>query len=146
MLSLRFAGLLTLIGLSLCEQAAARYMWLERDDRFVALYPRRFGQEHPAVIDKLSQACPGQICGTLSGLAITPLLAAQGECTQQDMADSIIGTSIDPPGQLNTDALHSDAAQQFDDATKANMIALAIEYRQAEKNTPPVRHAVFTLE
>lgn len=72
------------------------------------------------MIDKLSSACPGQVCGTLAGQAITPLLAAQGECTQQDMADSII-----------------DAAQQFDDATKQNMIQLAIEYRQAEKNTPP---------
>ena len=30
-----------------------------------------------------------------------------------------------------------DAAQQFDDATKQNMIALAVEYRQAEKNTSP---------
>ena len=37
-----------------------------------------------------------------------------------------------------------DAAQQFDAATKANMIALAVEYRQAEKNTPPVRATVLT--
>ncbi|EPQ51272.1 hypothetical protein GLOTRDRAFT_81429 [Gloeophyllum trabeum ATCC 11539] len=106
--------------LSLSEPVLGRYRWMERDDRAVLLHPRRFGQEHPAVIDKLSSACPGQVCGTLAGQAITPLLAAQGECTQQDMADSII-----------------DAAQQFDDATKQNMIQLAIEYRQAEKNTPP---------
>ena len=32
----------------------------------------------------------------------------------------------------------ADAAQQFDDTTKANMIALAVEFRQVEKNTPPV--------
>lgn len=73
------------------EQALAREQWLERDGRAVSLYPRRFGQEHPAVIDKLSSACPGQVCGVLAGQAITPLLAAQPECSQQDMADAIIG-------------------------------------------------------
>ncbi|KAG6908689.1 hypothetical protein DXG01_003703 [Tephrocybe rancida] len=98
----------------------ARERWLERDGRAVFLHPRRFGQEHPAVIDKLSAACPGQVCGNLAGQAITPLLAAQPECSQQDMADTII-----------------DASKQFDAATQANMIALAQEYRQAEKNTPP---------
>ncbi|KAL1743196.1 hypothetical protein HDZ31DRAFT_41504 [Schizophyllum fasciatum] len=97
-----------------------RYRWMERDDRAVLLHPRRFGQEHPAVIEKLSSACDGAVCGNLAGQAITPLLAAQGECTQQDMADAII-----------------DASRQFDDATQQNMIALAQEYRQAEKNTPP---------
>ena len=42
--------------------------------------------------------------------------------------------------ELDLTATHSpraDAAQQFDDATKTTMIALAVEYRQAEKNTPP---------
>ncbi|KAL1729146.1 hypothetical protein EV714DRAFT_251787 [Schizophyllum commune] len=97
-----------------------RIRWMERDDRAVLLHPRRFGQEHPAVIEKLSSACDGAVCGNLAGQAITPLLAAQGECTQQDMADAII-----------------DASRQFDDATQQNMIALAQEYRQAEKNTPP---------
>eukprot|EP00753_Platysulcus_tardus_P000690 PLAT10644.1.p1 GENE.PLAT10644.1~~PLAT10644.1.p1 ORF type:complete len:583 (+),score=-11.91 PLAT10644.1:180-1928(+) len=120
MYSKSLAAFVTLSLLSLSEPVLGRYRWMERDDRAVLLHPRRFGQEHPAVIDKLSSACPGQVCGTLAGQAITPLLAAQGECTQQDMADSII-----------------DAAQQFDDATKQNMIQLAIEYRQAEKNTPP---------
>ena len=65
--------------------------WLERDDKPVFLHPRRFGQEHPAVIDKLAQACGNGICATLAGAAITPLLAAQPECSQQDMADKIIG-------------------------------------------------------
>ncbi|KAI0775307.1 hypothetical protein BD413DRAFT_491809 [Trametes elegans] len=120
MFSKSHAALVALAVLSASESAYARIRWMERDDKPVFLHPRRFGQEHPAVIDKLSSACPGEVCGTLSGAAITPLLAAQGECTQQDMADQII-----------------DAAQQFDDATKANMIALAVEYRQAEKNTPP---------
>ncbi|KJA19472.1 hypothetical protein HYPSUDRAFT_56606 [Hypholoma sublateritium FD-334 SS-4] len=102
------------------EQVLGREQWLERGGRAVSLYPRRFGQEHPAVIDKLSSACPGQICGVLAGKAITPLLAAQPECSQQDMADAII-----------------DASKQFDAATAAVMVAAAIEYRQAEKNTPP---------
>lgn len=31
-----------------------------------------------------------------------------------------------------------DASRQFDATTQANMIALAKEYRQAEKNTPLV--------
>lgn len=84
--------LVVLSLLSLSDMSYGRMRWLERDGRSVELYPRRFGQEHPAVIDKLSAACPGQVCGTLSGQAITPLLAAQGECTQQDMADAIIGT------------------------------------------------------
>ncbi|RPD59979.1 hypothetical protein L226DRAFT_462918 [Lentinus tigrinus ALCF2SS1-7] len=114
------ATLVAFYVLASSQQVFGRMRWMERDNRPVWLNPRRFGQEHPAVIDKLSAACPGQVCGTLSGAAITPLLAAQPECSQQDMADQII-----------------DAAQQFDDATKANMIALAVEYRQVEKNTPP---------
>ncbi|KAI0714325.1 hypothetical protein C8T65DRAFT_573597 [Cerioporus squamosus] len=114
------ATLVAFYVLASSQQVFGRMRWMERDNRPVWLNPRRFGQEHPAVIDKLSAACPGEVCGTLSGAAITPLLAAQPECSQQDMADQII-----------------DAAQQFDDATKANMIALAVEYRQAEKNTPP---------
>ncbi|THH33193.1 hypothetical protein EUX98_g980 [Antrodiella citrinella] len=115
-------GLLALLTLS--EEVLARTRWMERDGR--ALYLRRFGEEHPAVIDKLSSACGGGICTTLAGQAITPLLAAQPECSQQDMADQIIAIFV-----------MLDTAQQFDAATKASMIALAQEYRQAEKNTPP---------
>ncbi|KAJ3566298.1 hypothetical protein NP233_g7089 [Leucocoprinus birnbaumii] len=102
------------------EQVLGRERWLERNNRAVYLYPRRFGQEQPAVLQKLRAACPGQVCGNLAGQAVTPLLAAQPECSQQDMADAII-----------------DASRQFDNATQANMIAIAQEYRQAEKNTPP---------
>ena len=86
-------ALTALVLLASSQQAFARMRWMERDNRAVLLNPRRFGQEHPAVIDKLSAACEGQVCGVLAGAAITPLLAAQGECTQQDMADQIIGTS-----------------------------------------------------
>jgi hypothetical protein len=77
---------------ALAAQVLGRERWMERSGRALRFHPRRFGQEHPAVIDKLSAACPGQVCGSLAGGAITPLLAAQGECTQQDFADSIIGT------------------------------------------------------
>lgn len=104
----------------LATQVIGREFLLERDNRPVYLYPRRFGQEQPAVLQKLRDACPGQVCGTLAGQAVSPLLAAQGECTQQDMADAII-----------------DASKQFDAATQANMVAIAVEYRQVEKNTPP---------
>ncbi|KNZ81853.1 hypothetical protein J132_10131 [Termitomyces sp. J132] len=106
--------------LAASQLALARERWPERDGHAVRLHPRRFGQEHPAVIDKISTACPGQVCGNLAGQAITPLLAAQPECSQQDMADTII-----------------DAGKQFDATTQSNMIMLAIEYRQTEKNTPP---------
>jgi len=73
------------------RQVIGREFWLERDNRPVYLYPRRFGQEQPVVLQKLRDACPGQVCGTLAGQAVAPLLAVQGECTQQDMADAIIG-------------------------------------------------------
>ena len=116
----------------------AREKWLERNNRPVYLYPRRFGQEQPAVIKKLGAACPGQVCGGLSGSAITPLLAAQPECSQQDMADDIIGEHVSICPHLLNSPHFPDAAAQFDQATKDAMIQLAIEYRQVEKNTPPV--------
>jgi len=100
--------------------ALGRERWAERDGHAVLLHPRRFGQENPAVISKLSAACSGQVCGVLAGSAISTLLAASPECAQQDKADEII-----------------DASRQFDAATQALMIQLAIEFRQAEKNTPP---------
>ena len=87
------ATLLVLSVLSFSDFALGRERWLERNNRAVLLHPRRFGQEHPAVIDKLGSACPGQVCGNLAGSAISTLLAAAGECTQQDMADQIIGMS-----------------------------------------------------
>ncbi|KAI9439933.1 hypothetical protein H4582DRAFT_1812660 [Lactarius indigo] len=113
-------SLTLLVTLSLSDLTLGRIVWAERDGKAVLLNPRRFGQEHPQVITDLSNACPGQVCGVLAGAAITPLLAAQGECTQQDMADQII-----------------DQSKQFDAATQAKMLALAKEYRQAEKNTVP---------
>jgi hypothetical protein len=120
MLSKYKIGFVSLTIFSASQGVLGRIRWLERDNNAIFLHPRRFGQEHPAVIDQIAAACPGAVCGTLSGQAITPLLAAQPECSQQDFADTII-----------------DAAAQFDDATKQNMIQLAIVYRQAEKNTPP---------
>ncbi|KAF9007074.1 hypothetical protein BDQ17DRAFT_1238240 [Cyathus striatus] len=110
----------TIFSLAGIGQVSARARWLERNNRAVQLHPRRFGREQPPVLDKLRNACPGEVCGTLAGQAVTPLLAAQPECSQQDLADAII-----------------DASKQFDAATQANMIAIAVEYRQTEKNTPP---------
>lgn len=91
MLSKSNIGFIALSVLSASEQVLGRQRWLERDGRPVS--SRSFGNEHPAVIDKLSVACPGEVCGVLAGQAITPLLGAQGECTQQDLADAIIGMS-----------------------------------------------------
>ncbi|KAJ6515494.1 hypothetical protein C8R45DRAFT_1086687 [Mycena sanguinolenta] len=110
---------LSLLSLSV-DPTFARERWLERNDRAIQLHPRRFGQNHPAVLTKLRAACGGGVCGKLAGAAVTPLLAKSGECTQQDMADQII-----------------DASKQFNGTTQQTMIALAIEYRQTEKNTPP---------
>lgn len=138
MLSKSCVTLFVLSVLFFSDFTLGRERWLERNNRAVFLHPRRFGQEHPAVIDKLSQACAGQVCGNLAGQAITPLLAAQPECSQQDMADAIIGESNYINLSASCPHFPIDAAQQFDAATKANMIALAQEYRQAEKNTPPV--------
>jgi len=85
-------GFLVLGALALTSESVfGREQWLERDGRAVYLYPRRFSQEQPAVLQKIRDACPGAVCGTLAGQAVTPLLAAQSECTQQDMADAIIG-------------------------------------------------------
>ncbi|KAF8641349.1 hypothetical protein AX16_010047 [Volvariella volvacea WC 439] len=109
-----------LSALSVTEPVFGRERWLERDNRPVFLHPRRFGQENPGVLQRLGNACNGAVCGTLAGRAVTPLLAAQPECSQQDMADDII-----------------DASRQFDAATQQLMIEIAREYRQAEKNTPP---------
>ncbi|KAJ7498579.1 hypothetical protein FB451DRAFT_3364 [Mycena latifolia] len=120
MLSTSQLSFFALALISVSEPVVGRERWLERGGRAIQLNPRRFGQEHPPVIDKLAAACGGGICATLAGGAITPLLAAQPECSQQDFADKIIQTSL-----------------QFDAATQASMLALAIEYRQAEKNTPP---------
>ncbi|KAJ6579216.1 hypothetical protein DFH09DRAFT_979847 [Mycena vulgaris] len=113
-------GFLALALISASAPVLGREQWLERDGRAIELNPRRFGQNHPAVLAKIRAACGHGICAKLAGAAVTPLLAAQPECTQQDFADKIIDTSL-----------------QFDAATQANMLALAIEYRQVEKNTRP---------
>ncbi|KAJ6539715.1 hypothetical protein B0H19DRAFT_370598 [Mycena capillaripes] len=120
MLSIFQLGVLALALISASEPVLGREVWLERGGRAIELNPRRFGQNHPAVLKKLRAACGGGVCAKLAGAAVTPLLAKQGECTQQDMADQIIDTS-----------------KQFDAATQKNMLAIAIEYRQTEKNTPP---------
>ena len=85
-------GFLSLFALTLTsESALGREKWLERDGAAVYLYPRRLVQGQPAVLQKIRAACTGGVCDTLAGQAVTPLLAEQPECSQQDMADAIIG-------------------------------------------------------
>jgi hypothetical protein len=73
------------------DAAFGRIRWRERDGNPILLHPRRFGQQNPPLINELGSACPGQVCGTLSGSFISTLLANAAECTQQDAADGIIG-------------------------------------------------------
>jgi hypothetical protein len=83
----------TLVALSAIftpDVAFGRSRWPERDGNPV-LYPRRFGQQNPSQITELGSACPGQVCGPLSGSFISTLLANATECSQQDAADGIIG-------------------------------------------------------
>ncbi|PPQ65699.1 hypothetical protein CVT24_012117 [Panaeolus cyanescens] len=101
-------------------QVYGRENILERAGRPVFISRRRFIQHQPNLLQKLSEACPDEVCGALAIEAITPLLAVEPECSQQDMADKII-----------------DASKQFDPDVQAAMIAIAKEYRQLEKNTPP---------
>jgi hypothetical protein len=91
MLSFFQLGFLALALLSAWEPVLGRELWLERDGRAIELNPRRFKQNHPAVLQKLRAACGHGICAKLAGAAVTPLLAKQPECSQQDMADKIIG-------------------------------------------------------
>lgn len=135
------SGFLALLALSATlKQVLGRELWLERDGKVVYLYPRRFGQDHPLALQKIRDACPSAVCGTLAGQAVTPLLAAQPECSQQDMADSIIGECAFSLYRAYSDQLLLDASKSFDATTAAAMVAAAIEYRQAEKNTPPVNN------
>lgn len=93
--------------LSVSEQVLGRERWLERDNKPILLHPRRFGQENPDVLSRLSSACDGGVCATLAGQAISTLLAAAGECTQQDMADQIIGMFlfIEDENEANNDLI-----------------------------------------
>jgi len=88
--------------------------------------PRKISDEnsHPKVIQEIHDlaGCPGEICGTLSGEAVTPLLAGAPECAQQDMADKIITIA---------------KTQLQDQAVRDKLISLAKQYRQAERNTFP---------
>lgn len=85
------AGFILLSLFIATEQVLGRERWFERNNKPVFLHPRRFGQGNPAVLIKLQNACLPEICGNLAGQAVTPLLAEQPECSQQDMADTIIG-------------------------------------------------------
>ncbi|WAR55720.1 hypothetical protein PtB15_6B463 [Puccinia triticina] len=90
------------------------------------LLPRKISDSnsHPQVIQDIHSlaGCPGEVCGTLAGDAVQPLLAGADECAQQDMADKLI-----------------DAAKSKlqDKAVQRKLIELAKIYRQTERNTFP---------
>ncbi|CAH7668602.1 hypothetical protein BY996DRAFT_1379567 [Phakopsora pachyrhizi] len=79
---------------------------------------------HPQVLEALHslKGCPGEICGTLAGEAVSPLLAGANECAQQDMADKIITAA---------------KTEIKDPEVSKKLISLAIEYRKVERNTFP---------
>jgi hypothetical protein len=132
---------LTLLGaLSLSDLALGRMHWPEREGRAVFLNPRRFGQQNPPITQEFSQACPSGTgtCAQLGGSAISTLLANAGSCTQQDAADGMISELLLPVEYIFSLTSRLDAAKQFDAATQQKMINLAVQFRQAEKNTPPV--------
>jgi hypothetical protein len=109
----------TFLALVAASTVYGRFLIVERDGR--AIFPRRFGQEQcNGLPGQIGQACQGDVCGVLGGKTISTLLAASPECAQQDLADEII-----------------DASKSQDAATAANMVQLAIQFRQCEKNTPP---------
>ncbi|KAG9044195.1 hypothetical protein FS837_008654, partial [Tulasnella sp. UAMH 9824] len=117
MISIRaYAAILAILALS------SHARWLVPERRGRAIIPRRFGQEQGNGIPaEIGQACAGEICGVLGGEAISKLLAGSPVCDQQDHADKIIDA----------------ARQQTDPTITANMIRLAVLFRQLEKNTPP---------
>ncbi|KAH9816467.1 hypothetical protein DFH28DRAFT_965347 [Melampsora americana] len=89
-------------------------------------FKRRISDQnsHPKVLNDLHnlEGCPGEICGTLSGDAVAPLLAGAAECAQQDMADRMI----------------DEAKSKIKDIkVQKEMIRLAIEYRKTERNSFP---------
>lgn len=81
---------LTVLCLLLSDLTLGRMLRLERDNRAVVLDPRRFGQQNESPTSEIGQACPGQVCGPLSALAINALLAKADPCAQQDVGDAII--------------------------------------------------------
>jgi len=104
---------------SIFPNAFSRELIIERHGRL--FYPRRFGQEQCGGIGgQIGATCNGAICGVLGGRVPGTLLAEADPCAQQDLADDIIN-----------------ASKAQDAATAAKMVALAIKFRQCEKNTPP---------
>ncbi|KAF8213926.1 hypothetical protein K438DRAFT_1956019 [Mycena galopus ATCC 62051] len=62
MLSIFRLAVLAIALLFASKPILGRELWLERDGQ--AIYPRRFGQDHPAVLTKLRAACGGGVCQT----------------------------------------------------------------------------------
>ncbi|KAF9533818.1 hypothetical protein CPB83DRAFT_804757 [Crepidotus variabilis] len=127
---------LALFFVSSAPVAFGRELILERDGRPFYLYRRRFSQENPATLNDIRASCSGGLCDTIAGKAVSALLAGADPCAQQAISEELI-----------------DSSSQFDQATADKMIAAAVAFRQAEKNTPPdftqnppaLRNSVFCL-
>ncbi|MBW0512177.1 hypothetical protein O181_051892 [Austropuccinia psidii MF-1] len=139
----------------------ARELWpgdIAFDGLHHRLTRRRFSQESLSNITKLNQLkdCPEKSCKFSSfvlpqqlnksvpfsaGGGIAPLLALKPPCDQQDHADAIIDAAKDMSNGIGSQE------------SRKQMIQIAIEYRQAEKNTKPIywpqvtgRNSVYCLK
>lgn len=75
-------------------QAYGRENILERAGKPVFISRRRIGQTEPAFLHRLRKLCSDDdICKKLAESAISSLLSLEPECSQQDVADDIIGNS-----------------------------------------------------
>jgi hypothetical protein len=129
---------LTLLGLSLSDLTLGRMLWPERNNKAVVLNPRRFGQQNPGITVDIGAACPGQVCGPLSGQSINGLLAAADPCQQQNVGDAIISELRFLVNYVFPLTSRPDASRQFDATTQAKMVQLAVQYVQTERNSAPV--------
>src|ERR1700677_1046049 len=129
---------LTLLGLSLSDLALGRMVWPERHNRAVVLDPPPLGQQNNNVTVAIGQACPGQFCGDLSGEAIRSLLAAADPCAQQNTGDAIISELRFLVKYVFSLTSRPDTSKQFDATTQKNMVQLAIELVQSERNSAEV--------
>lgn len=102
------------------------YLRHYRNSNLQSLLKRKIADSnsHPKVLNDIHDlaGCPGEICGTLSGDAVQPLLAGAPECAQQDMADRMIDIA---------------KTQLQDGDVGKKLIELAKIYRQTERNTFP---------
>ncbi|KAA1097857.1 hypothetical protein PGT21_021961 [Puccinia graminis f. sp. tritici] len=134
MMMLRNPGLISFICLIHSIQAITRarvprslaFAGGAKSGGHLLLLPRKISDSnsHPQVLQEIHNlaGCGGEICGTLAGDAVQPLLAGADECAQQDMADKMIDIA---------------KSKLQDKAVQKKLIELAKTYRQTERNTFP---------